>query len=135
MRTHVKVLGVMFIVIGALGVLMALFLGLIFGAASTVVGVNAQPKDAAIALPFIGIAGTFAVAFLLALSLPGIITGIGLLKFAPWARIVGIVLCVINLIHIPFGTLMGVYGLWVLFTKETEQLFAAPQALSQPVKG
>jgi len=87
METHVKVLGVMFIVLGALGVLMALFLGLIFGTAGTIVGANAEPRDAAIALPFIGIAGTFAVAFLLALSLPGIITGIGLLKFAPWSRI------------------------------------------------
>jgi len=134
MRTHVKVLGVMFIVLGALGVLMALFLGLIFGTASTIVGVNAEPKDAAIALPFIGIAGTFAVAFLLALSLPGIITGIGLLKFAPWSRIVGIVLCAINLIHIPLGTVMGIYGLWVLLNKETEQLFSTPQALSQPIK-
>ena len=52
--------------------------------------------------------------FLLVLSLPGLITGIGLLKFQPWARIVGLVFGAINLINIPFGTILGVYGLWVL---------------------
>jgi hypothetical protein len=64
------------------------------------------------------------VVFLLAISLPGLITGIGLLKLQPWARIVGIVLSAINLINIPFGTALGIYGLWVLLNKETEQLFS-----------
>jgi hypothetical protein len=26
---------------------------------------------------------------------------------------------------IPFGTIVGVYGLWVLFSKDTERLFDA----------
>jgi hypothetical protein len=69
-------------------------------------------------------AGTALVVFLLAISLPGLITGIGLLKFQPWARIVGIVLAAINLINIPLGTILGAYGLWVLLNKETERLFA-----------
>src|SRR5262249_26726067 len=130
MRTHIKVLGVLFIVIGSLGVLAAVFFGLLFGTATTIVGLNAEPKDAAIALPFIGLAGTAMVIFLLVLSIPGIITGIGLLRLSPWARIVGIVLCAINLIHIPSGTIMGIYGLWVLFNKETEQIFATRQLVS-----
>jgi hypothetical protein len=131
MRTHVKVLGVLFIVVGALGVLAAAMLGLIFGTATTVVGLNAEAKDAAIALPIIGLAGTTLVIFLLALSIPGIVTGIGLLRLSPWARIVGIVLCAINLIHIPFGTILGIYGLWVLFNKETEQIFATQHSVSR----
>ena len=53
------------------------------------------------------------------------ITGFGLLKLKPWARIVGIVLCAINLINIPFGTILGAYGLWVLLNGETERLFNA----------
>jgi hypothetical protein len=27
--------------------------------------------------------------------------------------------------HVPFGTALGVYGLWILFNRETERLFAA----------
>lgn len=124
MTTHVKVLGVLYIVLSALGVCAALFFGLALGAAGGIVGQAANPEDAAVALPIIGIAGTALVVFLLALSLPGLITGIGLLKFQPWARIVGIVLAALNLINIPFGTALGIYGLWVLLNKETETLFS-----------
>ena len=127
MTTHVKVLGVLYIVFSALGVCAALFLGLGLGIATGVVGTSASPEDAAVALPIIGVAGTALVVFLLALSLPGLITGIGLLKFQPWARIAAIVLSVINLINLPFGTALGIYGLWVLFNKETEALFGAPR--------
>ena len=123
MTTHVKVLGVLYIVFGALGVCAALFLGLSLGIAGGVVGTAADVEDAAVALPIIGIAGTALVVFLLAVSLPGLVTGIGLLKFQPWARIVGIVLAAINLISFPFGTALGIYGLWVLLNKETEALF------------
>lgn len=124
MTTHVKVLGVLYIVLSAIGVCAALFFGLALGAAGGIVGQTASPEDAAVALPVIGLAGTAFVVFLLAVSLPGLITGIGLLKFQSWARIVGIVLAAINLINIPFGTALGIYGLWVLLNKETEALFA-----------
>src|SRR5688572_2113395 len=124
MTTHVTVLGVLYVALSALGVASALFLALAVGTASSIVGISAEPQDAAVALPIIGVAGTALVVFLLALSLPGLITGIGLLKLQPWARIVGIVLSAINLINIPFGTVLGIYGLWVLLNKETEQLFS-----------
>jgi hypothetical protein len=123
MTTHVKVLGVLYIVLSGLGVCAALFMGLALGAASGIVGQAAAPEDAAVALPIIGVAGSALVIFILALSLPGLITGIGLLKFQSWARILGIVLSAINLINIPFGTALGIYGLWVLLNKETEPLF------------
>ena len=124
MATHVKVLGVLYIALGAFGLCAALVLSLVLGVATGIVGANADAHDAAIAIPIIGLAGTTLVAFLVATSLPGLIAGIGLLKFRPWARILAIVLAVINLIHIPFGTAVGIYGLWVLFNKETEQLFS-----------
>ena len=124
MTTHVKVLGVLYIALSALTLFAALFLAFAVGTASSIVDIAAEPQDAAVALPIIGVAGTALVVFLLAISLPGLITGIGLLKLQPWARIVGIVLSAINLINIPFGTVLGIYGLWVLLNKETEQMFS-----------
>ena len=59
----------------------------------------------------------------MATSLPSVIIGIGLLRHRPWARIAGIVISLISLVMIPFGTIVGAYGLWVLFSKETEPLF------------
>ena len=131
MTTHVKVLGVLFIALSALGICAALFVGLAFGTASGVVAANAD-ADAAVALPIIGLAGTALTAFLLAISLPGLIAGIGLLNFKPWARILAIVLCAINLINIPFGTAMGIYGLWALLNKETEALFSGRPHVGTP---
>src|SRR5438128_9502627 len=83
----------------------------------------ADDPDAMVALPVIGLTGAALVSFLLVLSLPGLITGIGLLQRRPWARIAGIVISIIGMMFIPFGTLIGVYGLWVLFSKEDERLF------------
>jgi hypothetical protein len=124
MTTHVKVLGVLYIVFSALGVCAALFFGAIIGTASGIVAAQGD-ADAAMAIPIIGLAGSALVIFLLAVSLPGLIAGIGLLKFKPWARILGIVLSAINLINIPIGTIFGGYGLWVLLSKDTERLFSA----------
>jgi hypothetical protein len=132
MTTHVKVLGVLYIVFGALGVCGALIVGLGLGIAGGAIGTSASPEDAAVALPIIGVAGTALVIFLLAVSLPGVIAGIGLLKYAPWARIVGIVLAAINLINFPLGTAVGIYGLWVLLNKETEALFGAARGTAVP---
>ena len=123
MTTHVKVLGVLYIALSAIGLMAALFLMLAVGTASSIVGLNAEPADAAVALPIIGIAGSALVVFLLALSLPGLIVGIGLLKLASWARIAGIVLAIIHLINIPVGTALGIYALWVLLSEHGKAVF------------
>jgi hypothetical protein len=132
MTTHVKVLGVLYIVLSAFGLLAALFLALVVGTASGIVGVNADAHDAAIALPIIGLAGTALVAFMVAISLPGLVAGIGILKLQPWGRILGIVVAVVNLIHIPIGTAVGIYGLWVLLNKDSERLFTGGPS-AQPI--
>lgn len=123
MSTHVKVLGALFIVLSALGLLLALFMMLTFGLSAGLVGMTADPVDAEIAQPILAIVGAGLTIFFLVTSIPGIIVGWGLLKFRPWARILGIVLSALQLINFPFGTVVGIYGLWVLFNNETERLF------------
>jgi hypothetical protein len=123
MRTHVTVLGVLQILLGVLGVLTALFFLVMFGGAAGLVSASAQPDEAAFAVPIIGVVGTGLSIFILALSIPSVIVGIGLLRFRPWARILGIVLSILLLIHVPIGTALGVYGLWVLLQGATEKLF------------
>lgn len=121
MYTHVKVVAVLYIAIGALNLFAAALFAFAFGLAGSIVGMSGDP-DAAIAMPIIGITGTALVVFLLLLSLPTIITGWGLLRRREWARIVGIVIAAILLFHFPFGTVIGVYGLWTLLNSETARL-------------
>jgi hypothetical protein len=132
MTTHVKVLGVLYLAMSALALLAAMVVLLAIGGAAATVGVSAEPQDAAVALPILGLAGTAVGVTLLLLALPGIATGLGLLYFKPWARILGIVLSVLNLINIPLGTIVGAYGLWVLLNKDTERLFTNP-TISSPL--
>jgi hypothetical protein len=127
METHVKVLGALQIAMGTLGLFAAVVLVLVFGVASSAVGLSGDP-DATFALPIIGVTGVALVTFLVVLSLPGVIIGIGLIQRRPWARIAGIVLSILGLTMVPFGTVVGVYGLWVLFSKETERLFSPVSA-------
>ena len=68
--------------------------------------------------------GGFVFILLLVLSLPGLIIGFGLVQLRPWARIAGIILSALDLVSVPpFGTALGIYGLWVLLNRETEQMF------------
>jgi hypothetical protein len=122
-ETHVKVLAWLYIVFGALGT----FFGLGLMALLSVIGVAgaASDPDAWMAVPILGVTGVALGAFMLMLSLPGIIAGIGLLQYRPWARILTIVLSALNLINFPFGTILGIYGLYVMLSDEGARLFAA----------
>lgn len=126
MDTHVKVLGALQIAFGAIGLLFAVLLVFVFGGAAGIVGASGDP-EASIAVPIIGLTGMALVGFLALTSLPSVIVGIGLVRLRPWARIAGIVISMLSLVMIPFGTIVGVYGLWVLFSPDTERLFAAAQ--------
>src|SRR5262245_10798226 len=122
MQTHVKVLAVLHIVLGALGVLIGLGIFVLFGGIAGLVQMDHDP-DAAFVVPMMGAIGGFVLIVLLVLSVPGIIAGAGLLSYQPWARILTIMLSILDLISIPFGTALGIYGLWVLFKPEGAQLF------------
>jgi hypothetical protein len=123
MLTHVKVLGVLNIVLSALGILAGLLLFAIFGGIAGLVGVASHDEGRLIAVPILGGIGVLIFIVVMVLSIPGIIVGAGLLKFRPWARILGIILSALNIVNFPFGTAVGVYGLWVLLSNETTALF------------
>jgi hypothetical protein len=126
METHAKVLGILNIVTGVLGLCTALFLMVVFGGVAGLVGADGDP-DAAIVVPIIGITGAVLVLFMIVTSLPALIIGYGLYQLQPWSRIAGIVLSIVSLIWFPLGTALGVYGLWVLFSADGQRLFEGPR--------
>ena len=83
-----------------------------------------------------GDAGASGAAFLLglaALLLVGMLgrplsglAGWGLLTRKPWARILAIVVGILNLVNFPIGTAIGLYTLWVLMQPAATEYFAAP---------
>ena len=121
-ETHVKVLAILYLVFAGLSVLFGVAILLITGAVSGIVG---TADATGFAIPFIRLGGTAAALFCFVWAIPGFVVGIGLLDRRPWARILGIVISALSLMHVPFGTALGVYGLWILFHRDTERLFAA----------
>jgi hypothetical protein len=66
--------------------------------------------------------------FSLAKAAGGFLAGWGLLNRQPWARMLAIVLGVISLFfHIPFGTALGIYTLWVLLPAHSEEEYESYQ--------
>jgi len=116
---HVKILAVLNIVLGGMGVLAALVVLVVFGGLVGLAGSESGGGEAAV----LGLIGGIAVIALAVLSVPCLIAGIGLLKFRSWGQILTIILSILNLMNFPFGTALGIYGLWVLLNKETKPLF------------
>jgi hypothetical protein len=120
MAQHIKILGVLHIVFGCLGVLIGLGVMAFMGGLGMVAGRDGDPE----AGPIMALIGGVAMVVLLVISVPGIIGGFGLINRKSWARILIIVISCLELFSFPFGTALGVYGLWVLLNKETPPLFA-----------
>ena len=130
MESHIKVLGILHVAMGSLGVIGAAVVLAIFGGLAGVVSMSDHTSEAAAAAPILGGIGGIIAVVILIFSLPGLIGGIALLMLAPWSRIYMIVISALHLLHIPVGTALGIYGLWVLTKPETEVLLTRRQALT-----
>lgn len=136
MREHIRILGILNIVMGGLtafgGIVILIVMG---GAVKMIVSAAGIGDDEARnAVPIIATIGIFVAVFLLVLAAPAIIGGWGLINFRPWSRPLMIVLSILHLIHIPLGTALGVYGLWVLFSDEARRLLQTG-GYYQPISG
>ena len=124
MTQHVKILGVLYIAFSVMVLLLAIGLAALAGGVAGIVALVAQEDpDAALAVPILGAAAFAFFGVFTAAAIPGLALGIGLVKFKPWARILGLIFSALNLLAFPVGTLLGGYGLWVLLHKESEALF------------
>ena len=125
MAQHVKILAILHIVFSVLGLLAGLTFLLFFGGLAGLISASDVHTSDQGVLPVALLGSIAGLIFLimLVLSLPGLIGGIGLLQFKPWARILMIVISALDLLGFPFHTALGIYGLWVLLNPQTEQLF------------
>jgi hypothetical protein len=132
MAQHVKILGILHIVFGALCVLGGLFFLVLMGGIAGIVATSDQSPDAGVAVPILTAIGGFLCILCFVVGLPGLVGGVGLLQFRSWARITVIVISALDLIHIPIGTALGIYGFWVLLNPQTEAMFNRPPMPAMP---
>ena len=116
MDSHVNAVGALSIGLSVFGILIGGFIFVLLAG----IGYISQDEQAASILAVIGF---FVGVFLLILSIPGIIGGIGLYKRKEWARILVLVTSALHLLNFPIGTAIGGYSIWVLVNQETIRLF------------
>ena len=128
MKDHIKVIGILWIIFGAL------CLGLAFLALLFFFGIAEIPNVEDIEPGVLRFIGILASSFLGLIGLPQIIGGFGLMQHKEWARILMLVISFISLPNVPFGTFLGVYTMIVLFNPGTVRLFqgAAPAPPAAP---
>jgi len=127
MEKHITLVAAINIGFGALGVLIGMIVFI------AVVGGGVLSGDIE-AMTITSIVGTAVGGFFLLISVPDIIGGIGLLKRQSWARILVLIIAVIDLLLIPIGTITGIYTIWVLLQDETIQLFQKQTEIKAPAK-
>ena len=115
-KHHITILGALYIAFSCLGLLVAVF---VF---TVVTGAGILSGDLE-AMAITSIVGSAVAMFLLIISAPGIIGGFGILKKYSWARVLVLILGALNLLNIPFGTILGVYTFWVLLNEEAAKEF------------
>jgi hypothetical protein len=130
MGQHVKIIGILHVVMGGMGVLAAVAFLALFNGIASIVGTQVETSDAAVAVPVLGGIGGILFVICLVFSLPSLIGGIALLNMASWSRVFMLVVSVLYLIHIPIGTALGIYGIWALTKPETRALFERQQYLA-----
>ncbi len=111
MEQHVRLLGILFVIWGIISLCFGIFLFALFIGGGILTG----SEEAFAILTIIGI---IVSCFSILTGIPEVIGGWGLLNKKSWARIVVIIMAVINVISPPFGTALGVYAFWVLFNPE-----------------
>lgn len=116
MERHINVIAALQIGLAILGLFIA---GLIF-TFFHLLGDFVDDNEANMVL---GIIANVIMAVSIIFSVPGILAGIGLFKRKEWARILTLIISVINLMSFPLGTAVGVYSIWALVNPEVIEEF------------
>ena len=118
MEKHVKILGIIYIIYSGI------FLITGWGIFITLTGAGAISGDDE-AMAITALVGTIIGVFFIVIALPGLIGGIGLLKWQPWARVLVLILGFLNLLNLPIGTILGAYTIWALLNQDMTQIYNA----------
>jgi hypothetical protein len=124
MKKHVDLVGLLFMLWGGMSLLLSVSL-LSTGIAATAIGAAVVPSVSGSTLTAGIVAAVFFTLSALALVFGATHLWVGsrLRRFREWARAFAIVLAVLDLLCVPFGTGLGIYALWALLNERSKPLF------------
>ena len=117
LKKHLTLVGAIQISFSLLGLLGAF---IVFFSLSFAHGQAGDDENARMVL---GILSATVPLVLGSISTAGLVGGIGLLAYKRWARYLMIIVAAFECLAMPFGTIFGIYALWVLMKDETIKRF------------
>jgi hypothetical protein len=110
-QEHIRLLGILWLAFSAMNAVGGVILFILANTLFVHLAERGGPQAAAAWLhPFLSFIGIL----IFIKGAAGFLAGWGLLQREPWARMLSIVLGLLALLSIPFGTALGIYTLWVL---------------------
>ena len=128
-QEHVRLLAILWFAFSAFEVVGGLVLMILSNTLFAHIAERAAAESGTDASPlgFLRPLMTVIALFVLAKAAAGFLAGWGLLNREPWGRVLALVLGFVALIHVPLGTALGVYTLWVLLPANSEAEYAKYQ--------
>ncbi len=122
---HVRTLGSLMIAMGIVAAICSIAGMVILGSPFTMI-VNAAQAGTAESMkdPLIQMYLAALILLGILLAAPLVAVGRGIRLYKHWARDAAMVLCALLLAHFPIGSLLALYGFWVVLSPEIEPLFA-----------
>ncbi len=122
---HVKLLGGLLVLFGILAIVVAVVALLIVGNPFALIGDVAQTATGRdIQSLVLQIYVAIAIPLTAVVAIPSILTGVGLRGFRPWSRDVAMITCTLLAALVPLGTILAIYGFYVVLSPEVEPLFS-----------
>ena len=126
LQSHKRTLGIVHIIYGSMVTLIYIFIGVIISAFAPFIMdaiIEEEGKDAAIIFEMIASVGKLIIMLAFFFSaLPSIIGGIGLLQNKNWGVVVALVAGCVSIFSFPFGTLLGIYSIYVFLQYNKEKM-------------
>jgi hypothetical protein len=129
MEKHIKLVGILNIVYRAMAIIGAIVLFILAYGFNFIMSIISRfdHTDMQEITPevfgFIQIILTIIGICILIFAVAGIIGAVGVLKRKEWGRITLLIVSFFSLFSIPFGTILGIYNIWVLLNDETVRIF------------
>jgi hypothetical protein len=129
MDKHITLVGILHIAYRAIAIIGAIVLFILAYGFNFVMRIvsNFDHSDMQEVTPevigFIQIILTIIGICIIVFAVAGIIGAIGVIKRKEWGRITLLIVSFFSLLSIPFGTILGIYSIWVLLNDETIRIF------------
>ncbi len=113
MEVHKRILAILYIISGALQILVMIILSSVISLIVPFIMDGAGPEGQWVFIWLVPFIRIIAVSIIILFSIPSIIGGIGLLNNKPWSLTLLLVLGCFKLFSFPIGTAIGIYTIWV----------------------